>query len=162
MHEVVIRQTGYICKDGGETIVRNPAEAVIRLDPTSLDVFIRSYGKDDGWEKVVPDTDRWVMVRGRVTGIFDSDGNVHKSWKYYVDKDMKFSITEFAVPALEQRRRDFEALRDKDVPPEIRYPRANTLEIDGEEYGFERIYRNLSGMKFFMDQIKTDTLLETL
>lgn len=149
MHEVVIRQTGYICKDGGETIVRNPAEAVIRLDPTSLDVFI-------------PGTDKLVMVRGHVTGLFDSDGNVHKSWRYFVDRDMKFCITELAVPSLEQRRRDFEALRDKVIPPEIRYPRANTLEIDGEEYGFERIYRDLSGMKFFMDRIKTDTLLETL
>jgi hypothetical protein len=162
MHDVVIRQTGYICKDGGETIVRNPAEAVIRLDPTSLDVFTCPYRKVDGWKKVVPDTDRLVMVRGRVMGIFDSDGNVHKSWMYYVGQDMMFCITEFAVPSLERRRRDFEALLDKVVPPEIRYPRANTLEIDGEEYGFERIYRDLSGMKFFMDRIKTDTLLETL
>ena len=161
MHEIVIRQAGYICKDGGETIVCNPNEVVIRLDPTSLDVFTWPYRKDDGWKKVVPGTDRLVMVRGHVTGLFDSAGNVHKSWRYYVDHDMKFCITEFAVPTLEQRMRDFAALLDN-VPQEIHYPRANTLEIDGEEYGFERIYNNLSGMKFLMDRIKTDTLLETL
>ena len=161
MHNVIVRQTGYICKDGGDTIVRNPEEALFRLDPTSLDVFFWTDRKEDRWKKVVPGTDKLVIVQGYVTGIYDSEGNTHKSWKYYVDQEMRFCITEFEVPTLEQRSRDFAALlSDKVSPVEVRYPRSTVLEIDGKEYRFIQIYEDLPGMKFLMDQIRTDTLLE--